>query len=114
MKPWEREMKSIFLSFGITLMLSSTSYAQKKMPYEGSWACSSVIESTYVDLQKVQPVMINQTRIDDVKFTAKEIKRNVFLVSRSDRVAQQFTILGAMVMLIDNSEQTQVCLRQED
>ena len=105
-------MKSVFVSFGIALLLSSTSYAQKRMPYEGSWSCSHVVENLYVDSKNTQPVKIYQGRIDEVKFSTKEIKRNVFLLNRSDGVGEQFTILNSMVMLIDNSEQTQVCLRQ--
>jgi len=107
-------MKKAVLSFCITFLLCSTSYAQKPMPYDGSWSCGFVIQSLYVDLKNIEPVKIGLNRIGDVKIATKQIKKNVFRVIRSDGIEQQFTVLDSMVMLIDNSEQTQVCLRQED
>lgn len=88
--------------------------AQKRMPYEGNWGCSFVIGSSYIDLKAFEQVKIHQNRIYDTKFTPKQSRKNTYEIKLSTGALVFFSILDPFVMLIENSEQTQVCLRQED
>ena len=115
-------MNIVKLGLGVISMIGilTTAEAQQNLDYAGNWACSFVQQYKSVDTKNWDIIKLSKTTIQypgnpkQTRFTPKSTKKNVYRINYEDGVLEQFTILDTWIMLKENSEQTQVCLRQED
>lgn len=116
-------MFRIFATFSLTassglLLCTSVGLSQENIGYTGNWACSYVIQYQSVDVENWQFVRIESENIliegdtEPTKFSAKSLEKNVFSITYENGVQEQFIVVDTWMMMKENSEQTQICLRQ--
>ena len=94
--------------------------SQQNVDYTGIWGCSYVQQSRSVDIKDWQIIKISKSNLQFagdknlIKFSTKPIKKNVYRITYQDGVLEQFTVIDSWIMIKENSEQTQICLRQDD
>jgi hypothetical protein len=113
-KPARSVLTTLFLFTSLEL------FAQETLRYEGKWACSFINDYTSVNVKEWEIIKLTKSSIQytDVSkpdpFNIKMIKINVYRVTYKSGSIEQFTVLDKWIMIKENSEQTQVCLRQDD
>ena len=94
--------------------------SQQNVDFTGVWGCSYVQQYRSVDIKDWQILKISNSTLQFAgdknlnKFSSKNIKKNVYRITYQDGVLEQFTVLNSWMMIKENSEQTQICLRQDD
>ena len=109
----------VFLLGTICFASFGKSQAQQIPVYVGNWSCSFVQQSSYVDVTTFENIKLMAGSIlysgstQPEKFTAKLQKKNIYGLKYASGVMGQITILDTWMLLLENSEQTQICLKKE-
>ena len=108
------------ISSALLCLVSATANAQQNIDYAGIWACSYVQSYRSVDVKDWQLIKLSRgslqypgtTQVS--RFTSKAVKTNVLRITYQDGVLEQWSLLSDWMTTKENSEQTQICLRQEN